>query len=281
MTTTRWANGRYDLGSAVYDAAVNVRVDMKSSHTLQSGPLSLDSAGGAACSDTPEHARLHGPSTCRVLRMQERPEPDANWDKPAWQTIPSIELTHFMGTRPEHFPRTQARLAYDEQFIYVIFKVDDRYVRAVAPHHQANVCHDSCVEFFFTPGSDPAVGYFNLEMNCGGTMLFKSQLRSRKSFVLIKDSDLQCIAVAHTLPRIVEPEITEPRTWTLEYRVPHDLLTRYCSTAHMPGPGVTWRGNLYKCANKTSHPHSLTWAPVSNSTPNFHLPQYFGTLIFE
>ena len=67
--------------------------------------------------------------------------PDANWDKPAWQKIEPIELTHFMGTRPSHFPKTLTKLAYDDRFLYVIFKVDDRYVRAVAPNHQGSVCN--------------------------------------------------------------------------------------------------------------------------------------------
>jgi hypothetical protein len=48
-----------------------------------------------------------------------------------------------------------------------------------------------------------------------------------------------------------------------------------------PGPGVTWRANFYKCADKTSHPHWLTWAPVNYPKPKFHLPEYFGRIEFE
>ncbi|MBU2627030.1 MAG: diguanylate cyclase, partial [Proteobacteria bacterium] len=46
----------------------------------------------------------------------------------------------------------------------VMFQVRDRYVRATAASHQAEVYKDSCVEFFFTPGPDVSKGYFNLEM---------------------------------------------------------------------------------------------------------------------
>jgi hypothetical protein len=48
-----------------------------------------------------------------------------------------------------------------------------------------------------------------------------------------------------------------------------------------PGPGVTWRANFYKCADKTSHPHWLTWAHVNYPKPKFHLPEYFGRIEFE
>jgi hypothetical protein len=217
----------------------------------------------------------------RVERLKAPLTINAKWDKPAWQKIAPIELTRFMGKRPSHFPHTQARLAYDQQALYVIFRVEDQYVRAATREHQGSVCQDSCVEFFFTPGPDSSAGYFNLEMNCGGTMLFNFQLIPWKNAVAIKPSDLERIEVAHTMPRIVDSEIAEQTTWTVEYRVPFDLLTAYCPTAQKPSPGVTWRANLYKCADATSHPHWLTWAPVDNPTPNFHMPKFFGRLSFE
>ena len=48
-----------------------------------------------------------------------------------------------------------------------------------------------------------------------------------------------------------------------------------------PGTGVSWRANFYKCADKTSHPHWLTWAEIDYPNPKFHLPDFFGRLDFE
>ena len=53
----------------------------------------------------------------------------------------------------------------------MIFRVEDRYVRAVSKNYHDSVCKDSCAEFFFTPGTDISAGYFNVEINCGGVML--------------------------------------------------------------------------------------------------------------
>jgi hypothetical protein len=39
--------------------------------------------------------------------------------------------------------------------------------------------------------------------------------------------------------------------------------------------------NFYKCADQTSHPHWLTWASVDYPQPKFHLPEFFGRLVFE
>jgi len=221
------------------------------------------------------------PRTYEVVRLTAPVTIDADWDKPVWKSVKPLELTFFMGERPEHFPKVQARLAYDAEAIYAIFRVQDRYVRAVARQHQDAVCRDSCVEFFFTPASDTATGYFNVEMNCGGTMLFHFQVVPRQNQVPLSPADLERVEVAHTMPKIVEPEIATPTTWTVEYRIPFDLLRKYYPAIRKPAPGVVWKANLYKCGDATSHPHWLTWSYVDRPRPDFHVPTSFGTLLFR
>ena len=41
-----------------------------------------------------------------------------------------------------------------------------------------------------------------------------------------------------------------------------------------------WRGNAFKCADETSHPHWASWAPIGEAL-NFHAPGWFGDLDFE
>lgn len=48
-----------------------------------------------------------------------------------------------------------------------------------------------------------------------------------------------------------------------------------------PAPGTRWRANFYKCADKTSHPHWLTWAPVDYPKPKFHLSGFLGWIEFK
>jgi hypothetical protein len=189
-------------------------------------------------------------------------------------------IGNYMGEYPDHFPKAEVKLAYGDMGVCVMFRVEDRYVRAVAKRHQDSVCGDSCVEFFFTPGADSATGYFNLEMNCGGTMLFHFHPASRKDGVEVAGADCDRLRTAHSLPRIVDPEVEEPITWTVQYYIPFSLLSKFCEVA-VPRPGAIWRANFYKCADNTSHPHWLTWSPVDFPTPNFHLPRSFGTLEFR
>jgi hypothetical protein len=216
-----------------------------------------------------------------VARVAEPIQIDANWDKPAWRGIKPLEVSLYMGEKPAHQPKVQAKLAYDAENVYAIFRVEDQYVRAVAPKHQGAVCRDSCVEFFFAPGMDVSKGYFNLEMNCGGTMLLNFQTIPRKNMVPLTEEELASIEVAATQPRIVDPEIAEPTIWTVEYRLPVRIMDKYLPSAAKPAPGVQWRANFFKCADATSHPHWLTWAKVNRPRPDFHVPEDFGVIVFE
>ena len=182
-------------------------------------------------------------SSYSVSRLETPILIDARWDKYPWQGIPDLGLSHHMGARPQHFPTVKAKLAYDDDALYVIFLVSDRYVCARKQGYQEMVCEDSCVEFFFTPGSDISVGYFNLEMNCGGTALFHHQKGRGLSDVPVSESDYDLVQVAHSLPEIVDPEISDSVTWVVEYCLPYSIMAKY-APIERPGPGVIWRVKL-------------------------------------
>jgi hypothetical protein len=208
--------------------------------------------------------------------------PNADWDRPQWQQANTLEVANFPWEDSGHHPRTQARLLYTNTALAIIFRVEDHYVRAVAEKFQDNVCTDSCVEFFVSPRAD-SLAYFNFEVNCGGTMLLHSCPDPKKpdpgKASNVSDADGDTIQIAHSLPKIVEPEITEPTTWTVEYHLPFALFVSYLN-AENPTPGSQWRANFYKCADKTSHPHWGSWAPVEVPRPNFHQPTFFQPIAF-
>ena len=185
-----------------------------------------------------------------------------------------------LGKKPEFTPATKARMLYDEDHVYVIFRVEDRYVRAVAKGTQGPVWQDSCVEFFFSPQGGKPGPYFNLEVNCGGTALMHYNITPRQDVRPLETADVEKIEIAHSLPRIVSPEITEPTVWTVEYRIPIAVLQKY-GPCQRPRPGVRWRANFYKCGDETSNPHWLTWSPITNGKVDFHQPEFFGVLKFE
>lgn len=219
-------------------------------------------------------------NTGRVQRMKDNPTIDADWNKAAWKGVTPLTLEYYMGEEPAHQPKAQCKVAYDDQSLYVIWKVEDRYVLARRTKHEQDVWRDSCVELFFTPGGDPKErGYFNLETNCTGVKLFGVHVAGGKDKKVTAE-DFAGIVTANSLKGPIDPEIAEPTTWTLEYKIPLSLVEKF-GQVERPKPGVTWRANFYKCADDASHPHWLTWSPVTHAEPSFHLPKFFGTLAFE
>ena len=205
---------------------------------------------------------------------------DANWDKAAWQDADVLTITNTMGDDPDFIPDTRARIMYDDSHLYVIFKVVDRYVKAITTEPNGPVWEDSCVELFFAPDSTRPLEYFNLEVNCGGTPLMRYNRIPRKDYDTLTGNELSMIEIAASMPVLVNPELVGDTVWTIEYRIPFELLRSY-STISQPEPGVVWKANLYKIADKTSNPHFLTWALIENAVLDFHQPEFFGKLLFE
>lgn len=216
----------------------------------------------------------------KVSRLKKALKVDANWDKSQWKNIKSIKIDKYMGKISAFQPQVQAKMAYDKDNVYVIFRVEDRFVRSVVQEYNGNVSGDSCVEFFFSPDTGSPLKYFNLEINAGGTPLMFYVEKPWTGFKKLEANEISEIEIAHSLPAKVDPEITGPVTWTIEYRIPLSLLSKY-SNVSRPAPGVIWKANFYKTGSQTSNPNYLTWSFVDNPKPNFHLPQFFGTLQFQ
>ena len=216
-----------------------------------------------------------------VRPARTRPAGKGEWDGSAWGQADVLELAYFRPESSDHRPRTRAKLLYDHEGIYGIFRVEDRYVRCAGTAYMSPVCRDSCVEFFVQP--EPGGGYFNFEFNCGGGFLCSYITDPErvpggfKSFTPLPEEDGRAMTIYHSIPGTVEPEIPGPVTWTIEFFIPFSLMEKYAGPA-IEVSGREWRANFYKCADATSHPHWASWSPIA--ARNFHLPGCFGIIEF-
>jgi len=219
-------------------------------------------------------------SVYNVHKLTQSMKIDADWNKPQWQNIKEIDINNRMGDKPLFTPSVKAKMMYDNENLYLIFHVNDRYVRCRVTDYNGPVYEEPAVEFFFSP--DPAFPdrYFNLEINCGGTPLMHYNDFSAKTHNPLEPEDIYKVEIAHSLPQVVDPEITEPVTWTIEYKIPLAMLEKYSKIIY-PKPGISWRANFYKIAEKGTNIHFLTWSVVDNLKPDFHLPRFFGNIKFE
>lgn len=209
-----------------------------------------------------------------VKRSAKMIDVNDKWNESGWKGIKCVKIRNYMGKIPAFKPKAEAKMTYDDDYIYVIYRVKDRYVKSITEKINGPVWKDSAVEFFFSPEADNPINYFNLEINCGGTPL----LHHKKNRPTVED--IKKIQIKASLPRVVDPEITEPVTWTMSFKIPLSMLEKYTNVVR-PKPGVSWRANFYKIAEISSNPHYITWNEVKNDKPQFHLPQFFGILKFQ
>jgi hypothetical protein len=215
-----------------------------------------------------------------IPRTQRPPELRGLWDGPVWGLVPFLPIDCFRPESTSHRPLVRCKLLYDDTHLYGLFSARDRYVRCVHSGFQTPVYEDSCVELFVQPRSDK--GYFNFEFNCGGALLASyvtdpARLNGRVAGAtpLSREEGRQ-VAVYGSLPPVVD-ETEDEVTWSLEFAIPFALIHAYAGN---PGKmeGRVWRGNLYKCGDKTTHPHWASWSPLRER--NFHAPWDFGVLRF-
>lgn len=218
----------------------------------------------------------------KVVYKKNRPVMNGLWDSSDWLGSNILEIGNFRQESSAHRPITMFRLVYSDKGLSGIFKVTDRFVRCLNYGYNVPVYKDSCVEFFVKPHESK--GYFNFEFNCGGSLLcsyITDHERTPNGFkesVFISEDDLKTVEIFHSLPARLESEIEFPVEWILQFFIPFGLLEKYCGSFYCAS-GHTWKCNLYKCGDDTSHPHWASWKPVP--LLNFHLPQCFGDLFFE
>jgi hypothetical protein len=65
--------------------------------------------------------------------------------------------------------------------------------------------------------------------------------------------------------------------WELIIALPVNV---FCFHSFSSLKGVKGKANFYKCGDALPVPHYLAWSNIESEKPDFHLPQFFGTLLF-
>ncbi|MCL4637439.1 MULTISPECIES: carbohydrate-binding family 9-like protein [Olivibacter] len=168
-----------------------------------------------------------------------------------------------------YVPKVSFKIAYTDESILLYYEVFEKHIRAAYLHNNEPVYRDSCVEFFISfDGSN----YYNFEFNCIGTMLsaYGSQIMEKRQLAsqdrigsIYRDTNI------HATPNGVQ--------WDLVANIPFSVFKEDSINSLKARECLA---NFYKCGDDLPIPHFLSWAPIDNPKPNFHLPAFFGKLHF-
>lgn len=175
----------------------------------------------------------------------------------------------------QYQPKVDFRIAHANNQIWLKYYVTEENILAQVDTINGGVAGDSCVEFFFDPRADGS--YYNFEFNCIGIPhLAYGPGRAEREFVneeIIKEQ----IVVSSSLGSEPFAERTGGHTWEMTIIIPASILT----DDDIQLKGLKTKANFYKCGDRTSKRHYLSWNAVGTERPDFHRPEYFGVLNFE
>jgi hypothetical protein len=171
-------------------------------------------------------------------------------------------------------PGVRFNIAWGENEIYIKYYVRESNVKAEKSKTNEMVCEDSCVEFFVSPSDDGL--YYNLEFNPIGTALMGSghgRHDSTRADARIVDGIRRLTSMGNA----PFGEVSGDLQWTITLAIPLETFFHH-KTGSLKGK--SFRANFYKCGDKLSNPHFVTWNPVGTEKPDYHRPEHFGILKF-
>lgn len=160
-------------------------------------------------------------------------------------------------------------IAYRKQEILLKFRIYNDYFRSIKRPINTEVHFDNCVEFFIA--FDQSDQYYNIEFNCLGIgkIAYGSQKDKR---TLLQESVVQKI---HTWTKSNTKEAEF--NWEMMMSIPADVFSFHQIQSF---EGLSAKANFYKCGDGLPNPHFLCWNKIVSATPDFHSPDYFGTIQF-
>ncbi len=171
-------------------------------------------------------------------------------------------------------PEVALAIAYSDNEIFLKYYVTENYFKAEKTETNQMVCEDSCVEFFVSPEDDGI--YYNFEFNGIGTCLLGTgtgRENSTKAYPEIISKIRRLTSVGQKPVREKEGKFE----WTITVAIPFRVFFHH-EVKELKGK--TFRANFYKCGDKLTVPHYVTWNPVGTEKPDYHQPKYFGLLKF-
>ncbi len=180
------------------------------------------------------------------------------------------ELAFSPWTAYPYKPEVKFTIAHTGDKILLKYYVKEKTIRAAGNRINASVWEDSCVEFFI---SFDEKGYYNFEFNCIGTGLLGFG-KGKTDRELLPAESISRIGYQANITNGVNGLIE----WELALVIPSSVFVHHPFSSLK---GKQCRANFYKCGDLLPEPHFVTWSDIKSPEPNFHLPDFFGTLVFE
>ena len=212
-----------------------------------------------------------------VIPKQNISHLETTFDKIKLLTEAGLYLSIDNVNWPNEFPKTlpvSVHVAHDNEKIYLYYQVEGEELRGVNTKDFMSIWEDSCVEFFVQRKDEKI--YCNFEFNVHGVLL--AAKRESREFSEQLSQQLMSSIERFTTIRHYYKADQQLSDWTLYAEIPKEA---FGFSVDEKLSHQTIRANFYKCGDETNEPHFISWNPIDLPQPNFHVPEFFGELMFE
>lgn len=203
-------------------------------------------------------------------QVDRRTPAEALWA--AMAPLDAVDIARVPWPAFPYRPSVQFKIAHTVDGLLLQYEVREKHLKAEYRNTNDPVYKDSCVEFFL---SFDGKNYYNLEFNCLGTALigYGNADRTERRY-LAKHTIEQLRSYSNIKAKAMDSSDTE---WRLLLNIPFEVFDADVIDSLA---GVRCTGNFYKCGDELPLPHFVAWNDIDHPLPNFHLPRFFGELLF-
>lgn len=193
-----------------------------------------------------------------------------------WESIDSIEINQFPWYEAGTQQATQVKIAYSESHLYLQARCEDSWSYACHTELNSAVCEDSCFEFFVSPRQERDTDYFNMEVNCVGTLHY-AYGPGRENRQLSTPKQASSIKINSSLAGPLKSELDSDNEWLVSLEIPLKALNDWAKD-EINFTGIWW-ANFYRCGGR-KEPQYAVWNAIQSEQPDYHRPEQFGQLVF-
>jgi len=204
--------------------------------------------------------------TAVAVRMPEPPDADGFPNPSSWELAAALRFNaDWQGQNADPERETEVRLLWTPETLFVRFHAKYRAITVfsdAAPSGRRDQLWDRDVaEIFLQPDPSQLRRYKEFEVSPNGFWIDLDIAPGEKHDL---KSGLQ--------RRVILDEAA--KTWVAEI-----TLSVKCLVERFD-PAATWRVNFYRVEGSAEPRFYSAWRPTRTPTPNFHVPEAFGELVF-
>lgn len=188
---------------------------------------------------------------------------------PDWEKVERLDLSHHLWA--EEYPCFYASgiklCAVKNKGLFVRFFSEEPQPKAVYTKRDEPIYKDSCMELFVQPAAEDK-RYLNFEINPNAAYLSEIGTCRADRVLLSAASDVACKTGV----------LRVASGWGVELFIPDELVSDCLGLPYSFATQNRLKLNAYKCGDETPHPHYSSLFVVPTPKPDYHRPEFFGTV---